>query len=193
MKIPRPTSPEPIPPHAEKVFEGVIFDVFQWQQEMFDGTKATFERLQRIDGVAVIPILEDGRILLCEQEQPNRAPYISAFGGGMEEGEDVLTTAKRELLEESGYEASEYTLWIVNHPLSKIDWVTYTFIARGLKKVADTNLDGGEKITPLQVTFDELVELVVDDRFVEKQMLPEFYKAKIDPKKMDELRTLFLP
>lgn len=193
MKIPRPPSPEPIPPHAKKVFEGAIFDVFQWQQEMFDGTKATFELLQRIDGVAVIPILDDGRILLCEQEQPNRLPYISAFGGGMEEGEDVLTTAKRELLEESGYEASEYTLWIVNHPLTKINWVTYTFIARGLTKVAEMNLDGGEKITLKPVTFDELVGLVADDRFIEKQMLPEFYKALLYPEKKEELRNLFKP
>ncbi len=53
-------------------------------------------------------VLPDGRIILTEQEQPGKEPFIAACGGRVDEGEEILTAAKRELLEESGYEAKEF-------------------------------------------------------------------------------------
>src|SRR3989344_6006543 len=100
-----------IPPQAKRVFKGVIFDVYQWEQKMFDGTTTTFEKLKRPDTVVVFPILPDGRILLTEQEQPGKQLFIGATGGRVDENEDILESAKRELLEESGYKAEEYVLW----------------------------------------------------------------------------------
>ena len=147
MKIARPPSKQPIPDDARRVFKGVLFDVYQWEQELYDGTKATFEKLRRPDTVVVFPVMNDGRILLTEQEQPGKAPFVAATGGRVDEGEDVLQAAKRELREESGYEASEFILWDAQQPVSKIDWAVYTFVAKGLKKVADIHLDAGERIT----------------------------------------------
>ena len=70
MEIKRPKSKQPIPDNAKKVFGGVLFDVYQWEQELFDGTKTIFEKLKRPDTVVVFPVLDDGKILLTEQEQP---------------------------------------------------------------------------------------------------------------------------
>lgn len=78
--------------------------------------------------------MDDGKILLTELEQPGQEPFMGACGGRVDDGENILEAAKRELLEETGYEASEYTLWDAQHPTSKIDWVVYTFAAKGLKK-----------------------------------------------------------
>src|SRR3990167_320504 len=147
MKIKRPKSKQPIPDNAKKVFEGVLFDVYQWEQELFDGTKTTFEKLKRPDTVVVFPVLDNGKIILTKQKQPGKESFIGATGGRVDKGEDVLEAAKRELLEESGYTASKFILWDARHPTSKIDWVVYTFIAKGLKKVANINLDAGEKIS----------------------------------------------
>ncbi len=193
MKILRPTSKQPIPKHAKKVFNGILFDVYQWKQEMFDGTKAIFEKLKRADTVVVFPVLDDGRILLTEQEQPGRKPFMGATGGGLEEGEDVLTAAKRELLEETGYEAKEFFLWDAQQPSSKIDWVVYTFIAKGLKKISKLNLDAGEKITFKPVTFDQLIEAGTDKNFSEKEIVTKLYEAKCDMQKKKELQELFKP
>src|SRR3989338_338565 len=115
MDIQRPQSKQPIPPHAKRVFQGVIFDVYQWEQEMFDGTRAIFEKLKRPDTVVVFPVLPDGKIILTEQEQPGKKPFIGATGGRIDEGEEVLAAARRDLLEESGYEASEFILWGAEH------------------------------------------------------------------------------
>jgi ADP-ribose pyrophosphatase len=60
-----------IPDHAECVFKGVIFDVYQWQQELYDGTATTFERIRRPDTVEVIGVT-DHKILIVNDEQPMR-------------------------------------------------------------------------------------------------------------------------
>jgi len=162
---------------------------------MFDGTKTTFEKLKRPDAVVVFPVLPDGKIILTEQEQPGKKPFISATGGRVDEGEDILAAAKRELLEESGYEAEEFILWDAQHPTSKIDWVVYTFIAKGLKKVADLHLDAGEKIKLLPVTLNKLVDMATSghESFYEKEVIIKFFEAKLNPKKMEELKELFKP
>ncbi|MEK7650014.1 MAG: NUDIX hydrolase [Patescibacteria group bacterium] len=191
MEIQRPKSQQPIPDHAKQVFKGVIFDVYQWEQELFDGSKAIFEKLKRPDTVVIFPILPDGKILLTEQKQPGKDPFIAATGGRVDEGEEVMAAAKRELLEESGYEAEEYVLWDVQHPTSKIDWVVYTFIARGLKKVSDLNLDAGEKIILKPVAFDEFLDIGTSGLFAEKEIVFKLMEAKFDVKKREELRALF--
>lgn len=189
--IKRPVSKQPIPSHAKKVFAGVMFDVYQWEQELYDGRKVTFEKLKRPDTAVVFPILPDGKIILAEQEQPGKEPFISGVGGRIDEGEEPLAAAERELLEETGYQAEHFELWEAAHPTSKIDWVIYTFIAKGLKKVAEPSLDGGEKITLKPVTLDELTDLALDPRFSEREVVTKLLEAKIYPEKKDELRKLF--
>ena len=193
MEIKRPKSKQPIPDNAKKVFGGVLFDVYQWEQELFDGTKTLFEKLKRPDTVVVFPVLDDGKILLTEQEQPGKEPFVGATGGRVDNGEDILEAAKRELLEESGYESSEFILWDAQHPTSKIDWVVYTFIAKGLKKVSDMNLDAGEKIILKPVSLDEFIDIAINKNFVEKEIIPKLYEAKLYPEKKKELMKLFNP
>lgn len=191
--IPRPKSTQPIPSHATCVFKGAVFDVYQWQQEMYDGSVKLFDRLKRPDTVVVFGVLDDGKILLTRQEQPGKAPYIAAAGGMMDEGEDVITAARRELLEESGYTADYLKLWKSTQPVGKLEWAVYVLVAKGLKKVADMKLDGGEKITLMPVTFDELLDIGRDASFVEKEIVVDLVEAKYNPVKREELLMLFDP
>ena len=192
MKIERPKSRQPIPDHAKKVFSGVLFDVYQWEQKLFDGTTATFEKIKRADTVIIFPVLKDGRIILTEQEQPGMKPFLGTAGGRVDPGEEIINAAKRELLEETGHEADNFILWEASQSSSKIESVVYTFIAKGCEKIADINLDAGEKINLKYVTFDEFIELVFNnEKFVGQAIIRKILEARLDSKKMIELKELF--
>jgi 8-oxo-dGTP pyrophosphatase MutT (NUDIX family) len=190
--IERPKARQPIPPHAKKVFEGKLFDVYQWEQELFDGSTATFEKLKRTDTVVAIPVLPNKKLLLVEDEQPGRDTTISFPGGRVDGEESAEAAVARELLEETGYEASKLTLWKAVQPVSKVDWALYFFIAYGCKKTAEAHLDAGERIKAREVTLDELFELMDDPRFVEGELSKELTAARYDSAARAELeRTLF--
>ena len=192
MEIHRPKSKQPIPENAKRVFKGVMFDTYQWEVEGYDGSKKVFEKLKRPDTAMIIPVTEEGNIIIALQEQPNKPAFIGTIGGRVDEGEDILEAAKRELLEETGYRAKEWILFDAVQPVSKIEWAIYTFIAKGCKKVAEQNLDGAEKIELQFVSFEEFINLAVhDDKFGDEFRI-KILEAKLEPKKMEELRKLIL-
>lgn len=192
MDIKRPISKQPIPDSARLVFKGKLFDVYQWDQELFDGKKITFEKLKRPDTVNIIPLTTKGEIVLCEQEQPGTVPFVGCLGGRLNEGEHPLEAAKRELLEETGMEAKQWILWDSSQPIDKIDWAIYTFIAKGCRKVREQNVDGGEKIKLKPVTFDEFLEITTQDNFRDTEVALKVFHTMNNPKQFEEMKKLFI-
>lgn len=190
MKIKRPKSKQPLPENAKLVFKGIMFDTYQWEVDGYDGNKRVFEKLKRPDTVMIIPITEDGEIIVALQEQPHKPPFIGTVGGRIDEGEEVLNAAKRELLEETGYEAKEWILFDAIQPVSKIEWAIYTFIAKGCKKIAEQNLDGAEKIELKFLSFGEFINIAVNDDKFGDEFKIKILEAKMDSKKMEELKRL---
>ena len=176
-----------IPENAKRVFEGTIFDVYQWEQELYDGSKAIFEKIVRPDTVTIIPVLPDGRILLIEDSQPSRDTVLTPPAGRIEEGETPEEAARRELLEETGYVVDSVELLSEIHPVGKLDWVIYWFAGRGAKKIQESEPDAGEKIIPKIVSFEEFIE-GSDGENTHKELAPFLLQARADPKKMGELR-----
>jgi ADP-ribose pyrophosphatase len=183
---------KPMPADAKMVFKGEIFEVWQWQQKMFDGSTSTFERLKRPDTVQTIAVIGD-KIMVQRQEQPDSAtPFLSLPGGRVDQGEQPQEAAKRELLEESGYASDEWILWKEDKPVGKIEWTIYTYIARDCKKVQEPHLDGGEKITTRLMSFDEFLSLTEDPSFCDLELIVPLLRAHFEPAKKEELRkTIF--
>lgn len=179
-----------IPEEAKKVFQGEIWAVYQWSQEMFDGSFETFEMLRRPDTVKILPIVTaeearelgfkakatDGRddsggvdtsgemrLIVTKQEQPRKDCFYDYPGGRMdEEDADELVAAKRELREETGLSFRNWKLIKVEQPFSKIDWLVYTFLATGLLGRTEQSLDAGEKIEVQAMSFEEVRQLIAD-------------------------------
>lgn len=191
MQIPKPASKQPMPENAKRVFKGVIFDVYQWQQPGYDGSMHIFEKIKRSDTVLIIPITDNKEIIMSKQEQPGKVPFIGTIGGRMDEGEGPLEAAKRELLEETGYEAAVWELFDAAQPVSKIDWSVYIFVAKGCHKVAGQNLDGAEKIELMFVSFHEFVDLVLGKNFGDQELRVKLLEAKLDPAKMAGIKRQF--
>lgn len=177
----------PIPPHARLAFKGKIFEVWQWEQELYDGSTATFERLRRPNTANVIAIVGE-LIMVQEQEQPDSGAFISIPGGRSDDGEDSLLAAKRELLEETGYVSDDWELFLETCPAAKIEWTVYTYIARNCRKVAEPDLDPGEKITTRLVSLEEFISLGVREDFSERDLQPHLLLAVSDNAKREEFR-----
>ncbi|MBI2437150.1 MAG: NUDIX domain-containing protein [Candidatus Magasanikbacteria bacterium] len=165
--------------HAKKVFTGVIFDVYQWEQEMYDGSTATFERLKRPDTIQII-CTEGNKIIIAEEEQPGKPRGNTLIGGRQEQEEEPIICAKRELLEETGMVSDDIELFKTYEPYNKIDWKVHVFIAKNCKKIAEQNLDPGEKITVKKVSFDKFVDIVCTEDFWCKEIKIDILKMRLD-------------
>lgn len=188
----RPYRKSTIPENAQRVFEGKIFDVYQWEQKLYDGTTETFERAARPDTIAVFPVLENGDIFLIKDTQPTRDTVITAPTGRIEEGETPEGAAHRELMEETGLSIGELIPWYSHQITSKIDWFAYVFIGKGCRKTKEPTPEAGEKIEPYPVSFEELTELVVSGKMRGNGLLERyFFEASHDATKMAELKNKF--
>ncbi len=180
---------KPMPAHARQVFKGEIFEVWQWEQRLYDGSLALFERLKRTDTTNVIATVED-KILLQTQEQPDTiGTFVSLPGGQCERGEDALTGAKRELVEETGYSSMDWTLLCEEDPVWKIEWTVHTYIARNCVYVHEPRLDAGEKIDTRLVSFDEFLALATHGDFGYRSLYSMMVRASYDPIERNKLST----
>ncbi|MBI5357265.1 NUDIX hydrolase [Candidatus Saccharibacteria bacterium] len=175
MRTITPKNSRLLPKEAQLVFKGQIFDVYQWEQEMFDGSKETFEMLKRPDTIKVIAI-KDNKIVITEEEQPNHRAYYDIPGGRHDdESETELEAAKRELLEETGLSFKNWRLIKVEQPYAKIEWFVYLFLATDFESQVDQKLDSGEKIEVKFLSLEEAKKLVNDpkNRYLPKDILDQ--------------------
>jgi ADP-ribose pyrophosphatase len=151
-----------IPDNATKAFQGMIFDVYQWPQQLFDGSEHTFEMLKRPDTVVVIAVTGD-KVLVLDDEQPHFGSRQSFPGGRVDaDDESIQAAAEREVREETGYGFKNWRLIRVMQPHLKIEWFVYLWLAWDVADQQSPHLDAGEKITVHELSFNELKEKVLN-------------------------------
>jgi ADP-ribose pyrophosphatase len=153
--------PPNVPRNAKKVFDGILFDIYQWEQKRYDGTRSTYECAIRQDSVNVIAFTDKNTILLTEQEQPNRSkPFIDVPGGRVEKNETPEQTAKREFAEETGLRIGRL-LRFRTVPLSgSTRFSLHFFLATDLtKEPRGKRPDPGEKIILRPTKMEKAVEM----------------------------------
>jgi 8-oxo-dGTP pyrophosphatase MutT (NUDIX family) len=185
----RPNSRQPIPKEAKIVFSGKLFDIYQWEQEQYDGTKKVFEKIMRPDTVYVLPVNQEGRILICRQTQPGSDTYYGLLGGRVERNEDVLVAAKRELYEEAGMTVETLELWKSFQFLPKLEWAIYVLIGKGISQ-HERQLDSGEKIDLIDVSIDELFDYASKDSFGDVEIALLLLRVLMNNSENSKLRDL---
>jgi 8-oxo-dGTP pyrophosphatase MutT (NUDIX family) len=113
------------------------------------------------------------------------------FGGRADWGETPLACAKRELLEESGLVSDDWELLFEINIGGKIDWPCLYYVARNCRKVADQNLDAGEKIELLRVPMSQFMnEIIENPAFRDRALRNHFYSALNEPVKTEFMQKL---
>jgi ADP-ribose pyrophosphatase len=158
MKKTVPSDAVLIPEHASRVFEGIIFNVYQWQQKRFDGSLSIWEMLKRPDTTQAICIVDD-MILTLDEEQPHSGQKLSFPGGRADMDVTVLGAIQREVLEETGYAFKSWRLLSVRQPHVKIEWFVHTFLAWDIERRIAPHTEPGEKITIQPLAFNEVRKL----------------------------------
>jgi ADP-ribose pyrophosphatase len=165
-----------IPDNAQRVFHGVIFDVYQWTQKMFDGSSRTFEMLKRPDTVEIVA-LKDDKLVVLEESQPNLPVHYTLPAGRNDvPGETALEGAQRELLEEAGLKCKTWKLLKVVQPHVKIEWFVYVFLATDVEEEVPHQPEPfGEKITIMHKTLDEVKAMLADpkNRYLQKELFQD--------------------
>jgi len=178
-----------IPKNAKRVFRGEIFEVWQWQQKMFDGTTETFEKVKRPDTLQIIPVV-GRKILIEKQEQPGHSQFLSLAGGRRDNNESPLQAAKRELLEETGYSSKDWLLFQKEYQLGHVVFTIYTYIARNCFKKNNPNLDSGERITTKFVNFNQFLALSDNKLFRNHDFVNTLLRIKMDSKRKKQFQNL---
>lgn len=153
---------------SEQVFDGTLLKVYRDAVRLPDGSAATREYIKHPGAVAVVPLFEDGRVLLERQfRYPHHREFIEVPAGKLDPGEPPLDTAKRELLEETGYVAAQWTrVGVIHTAIAYTDEAIEIFLARRLEE-RERKLDAGEFLETFSVPFEEAVEMIRDGRITD--------------------------
>ena len=133
-----------------------------------DGSRGEREYIRHPGAVLIVPLFPDGRVLLERQYRyPQGREFIEVPAGKRDAGEEPLATAKRELLEETGYVASDWKhIGVFHTAIAYSDEGIEMFIAKGLEK-REAKLDAGEFLEIFDVKFEEAIEMIRDSRITD--------------------------
>lgn len=152
---------------SETLVSGRFCTVKKNEVELPDGTRIDdFYTVTIPDAAMVCALTPENEVILkkeyrfaCDKD------IIECPAGMVEDGEDPLTTARRELLEETGYISDQWTwfgpTWESTSKLTNRMWL---FMARDCKKVRSQQLDTNERIEVMKVALEDAVDLVMENQ-----------------------------
>ena len=142
---------------SEQVYLGKFLDVRRDLVRLPNGATASREYIVHPGAVMVVPLLDDGRLVIERQYRYPVAQVMVEFPAGkLEQGEPPLACAIRELAEETGYRATEWArAGILHNAIAYSTEGIEVWFARGLTLGA-TRLDDGEFLDVSTTTLEEL-------------------------------------
>jgi ADP-ribose pyrophosphatase len=153
---------------SDLIFENPWIELYQDKVEIRTGKIMHYTWYKSSDVVVIVPFLnEDNIVMIRQYRYPLRKVLLEFPAGHIENGEEAKKTAKRELLEETGYLANEIQYVYTYHPsVSKSRQLVHIFRAKDL--IEDkSNHDGTEDIIRLEVVSIEELKNMIKERIIQ--------------------------
>jgi len=145
------------------VYDGGLLKVYRDEVRLHDGQPAAREYVKHPGAVMMLAFVDDETIVLERQfRYPKKRHFIEIPAGKLEPGEPPLDTAKRELVEECGFEAAEWwKIATLDPSIGYSTEVIHLYGARGLKHVGAA-LDVGEHLQVFEAKVADVLEWIRD-------------------------------
>jgi 8-oxo-dGTP pyrophosphatase MutT (NUDIX family) len=146
-----------------KKYESKLIELYEDQVIKPDGSDGIYTTLKIAPGVSVLAMDDKKNAYLVKEfRYALGKESVEVVGGAIDKGEDPITAAKRELLEELGIEAEEWTeLGRIDNLTSIVDSPAFLFLARGLS-FKEKRREGSEVIQTTKIKFDEAVKMALN-------------------------------
>lgn len=148
---------------AEYKFKGKIINLRVDEALLPNGATATREVVEHNGGICVVPLTEKGEILMVEQYRYPYSEVVLEIPAGKRDGnEEPLEGGKRELKEETGAIAENYTFLGELYPTpGYCGEIIYMYLATGLS-YGETNPDEDEFLNIKRIPLEEAVEMIMN-------------------------------
>ncbi|MDQ4078819.1 MAG: NUDIX hydrolase [Chloroflexota bacterium] len=144
-----------------------------------DNREGIFGVVEMKPGVSVLPLDDEGNVYLTQEfHYAVGRETIEAISGGIDQGEDKLDAARRELKEEAGIVANEWIdLGVIDPFTTVVSSPSHIFLARGLE-FSEPDPDGTEIIRIVKTSLHEAVEWVMEGKITHGATTTLILKAK---------------
>lgn len=128
-----------------------------------DGNEGDYFYVHTPGSVMVIPVLENGKLFLTKQfRYLNQEESLEFIGGGVKQGASSIESAREELREEGGFEATELTAIGRFNPFNgATDEICEIYVATGLTKVG-ASPEASEEFEEYELSVEEIEQLIKD-------------------------------
>lgn len=154
---------------SEPVFDGKLLKVKRDSVRLPDGQTGWREYITHPGAVVILAELDNGKLLFERQfRYPVGQVFLELPAGKIDPGEEILATAKRELLEETGHEADRWTYLGVMHPcIGYSNERIEIFLAQQVRRVSGPQLDEGEFLEVIEMSVPEVRQAVADGKLTD--------------------------